>query len=233
MASSISRSDGDNAANKRRNSVNGGAEVVWRRRTRLRSRWKKDRVSGVLSIAEGVLVPEGRKDSKWIGCEEFRKFEDEYAKSDVFFCLGDDDGMFLETPFGDDSALISFRTDQNHLQLGSGLLIYTQIHSCQNFYEACVEAAGLNFFEAKFWTGFPQLGCWHPGGTAENEAHVAHSCFIPNALFLPGLVAYLGIWAVDRVRWVRRKRFPDAKDKTVAEIKLNRFLWAAATGQPH
>jgi hypothetical protein len=113
-------------------------------------REKRDRVSGMLFVAEHVLVPEGRKDSKWIGCEEFRKFEDEYAESDVFFSVATDNNMFIETPFGDDSAVINFRTDQRHPQLGSGLLIYTQIPSSQDFYDSCVETASLNFLESRF-----------------------------------------------------------------------------------
>jgi hypothetical protein len=194
---------------------------------------KKDRVSDMLFVAEHVLVPEGRKDSKWIGCEEFRKFADEYGKCDVCFDMADDNGMSLETPFGDDSALINFRTDQRHPQLGSGLLVYTQIRSSQNFCETCVEAAGLNFLESKFWTDFPQLGCWHPHITTEKETNWAHSCFIPNALFMPGLVEYLGVWSVERVQWVRRTRFPKLENKAMDEILLNRFARAAPNGHLH
>jgi hypothetical protein len=123
---------------------------------------KKDRVSPMLSVAEHFWAPEGQKDSKWIRCEEFRKFADEYGKNDNCFGLGDDKGMSLETPFGDDSALIKFRTDQKHPQLGSGLLVFTQIRSFQNFDEACVEAAGLNFLERQ---GFGQTSRSSDAGT--------------------------------------------------------------------
>jgi len=113
---------------------------------------KKDRVSGILFIARDVLIPDGQKDSRWIGSEEFRQFADQYAGGEVCFGFDDDKGMSLETPFGDDSALISFRTDHQHPQLGSGLLIYTQIRFSQNYYEACVETAGLNYLESIMWT---------------------------------------------------------------------------------
>ena len=177
----------------------------------------------MLFVAQDVLVPEGQKDSKWIGSEEFRQFADWYAGSEVCFGFDEDKGMSLETQFGDDSALISFRTDQKHEQLGSGLLITTLIGSSQSFDEACVETARLNFLEAKMWTDFPQLGCWHPHATTEKEADWAHSCFIPNALFVPGLIAYLVLWSLERVKWARQKRFPGLEDKTMAEIISSRW----------
>jgi hypothetical protein len=204
---------------KKAHSMYGGGEPAYA------GGGKKDPISlsPMLSVTEHILAPEGQKDSEWIGCEEFQKFADQYAKSDACYGFGDDKGMTLEAPFGDDSALIRFRTDQKHPQLGSGLLIFTQIRSFQSFDEACAEAAGLNFLEARLWTDFPQFGCWHPWTTTKNEADWAHSCFIPNALFRPGLVEYLALWSLERVRWVRRTRFPDLKDKTMWEIITSRW----------
>ena len=56
-----------------------------------------------------------------------------------------------------------------------------------------------------------------------NEANWAHSCFIPNALFMPGLIENFAYWAIGRVQWVRRTRFPELKDLTMAEILESRF----------
>jgi hypothetical protein len=183
---------------------------------------KKDRISDILAAAEEILVPAVQKDSKWIGSEEFRQFADEYGMSNVCLGFGNDKGMTLETPFGADLAFIRFRTDEQHPQLGSGLLVTTHIRSYQNFDEACVEAAGLNFLEARIWTDFPQLGCWHAGRTEKNEVDWVHCCFIPNALFVPGLVQHLALWSLERVRWVRRSWFPELADKTMYEIISSR-----------
>jgi hypothetical protein len=178
---------------------------------------KSASISDILLAAETILVPAGKNDSKWIGSEEFRQFVTEYANSDACFGSGDDKGMTLETPCGGESAFISFRTDQRHPQLGSGLLIYTHVRACLAFDKACLEAAGLNFFEAVMWTGFPQLGCWHPEKMTGNETDLAHSCFIPNALFAPGLVAYLALWSVARVQWVHQRVFGDRNDTTAGD----------------
>ena len=184
---------------------------------------KKDRISGMLFIARDVFAPEGRKASKWIGCEEFRQFADEYANNDACLGFGDENGMTLETPFGANSALIRFRTDQPHPQLGSGLLVNILICSYESFDAACAEAAGLNYMEAIRWTDVPQLGSWYPDVTRGEEAHLAHSCFIPNALFGPGLVVNLALWSIARVQWLRRTRYPELEDKTMTEILSSRL----------
>jgi hypothetical protein len=191
MDPTISGPDGDNATHKCRDSINNSARNVRRRGTRLRWRFEKANVDDILTVVDTIFVPEGKKNSKWIGSDEFEKFAEKHAKNDVCFGFGDKGGMTLETPFGADSALIKFKTDQQHPQLGNGLLIATQIRSSQRFEDVCVEAAGLNFLETRTWTDFPQLGCWHPQETSENEANWAHSCFIPNALFMPGLIEIL------------------------------------------
>jgi hypothetical protein len=118
---------------------------------------EKVSISEILNLAETVFVPEGKKDSKWSGSDEFEQFTEKHAKNDVCFGLGGKEGMTLETPFGADSAIIRFQTDQQHPQLGNGLLITTQIRSSQRFDDVCAEAAGLNFLESRFWTNFPQL----------------------------------------------------------------------------
>ena len=184
---------------------------------------KRSNLGEILNVAEAIFVPEGKKESNWIGSDEFENFAERRAKNDVCFGFGDKKGMTLETPFGADSALINFKTDQQHPQLGNGLLVTTQIRSSQSFKDVCVEAAGLNFLESRIWTDFPQLGCWHPQETSNKEANWAHSCFIPNALFRPGLVENFAYWAIARIQWVRRTRFPELKDLTMAEILNKRF----------
>ncbi len=184
---------------------------------------KNPTVSETLSLAETIFVPEGKKASNWIGSDEFEKFAEAKAKNDVCFGFGDKNSMMLEIPFGADTALVSFKTDEKHPQLGNGLLVATQIRSSQRFEDVCTETAWLNFFESTFWTDFPQLGCWHPQETSNGGANWAHSCFIPNAVFAPGLVENFAYWAIGRVQWARRTIFPDLKDLTMTQILDQRF----------
>lgn len=181
---------------------------------------KAKTINGVLNAVRDVFVPAGKSPSKWAGSDEFEAFVNTYGRSEL--CVGycTPDGMALETPFGSDSAFIFFKTDENHHQLGHGLLVATLIGAGQIDHRSFSEAAGLNFLESRLWTDIPQSGCWHPQGEAED---LAHSFFVPNSLFMPNLVGYLAHWALERVQWMRSKRLPDMPDLTMSEILEDRL----------
>jgi hypothetical protein len=172
----------------------------------------------ILEVASSIYVPHGLKPSRWIGSEEFEKFVKEYGRSEGCYGNGDEAGLTLETPFGKHSALIRLRTDIAHPQLKNGLLVTTRIPFRLTQEQSTDEAAFLNFLESRSWTDFPQLGCWHSRSTSENQAELAHTSFIPNALYSPGLAFNFALWSVARAQWVRRERWPDLTDLTMSEI---------------
>jgi hypothetical protein len=158
---------------------------------------KNSSPDGILDVVNEVYAPKGKNRSRWHDTEEFVKFAGTYGLSDVCFGIGDKSGLTLETPFGDSSALIRLRSEVEHPQLGSGLLVTVQIPFTVE--EVSKEAAWLNFLEARLWTDFPQLGCWQ---LHHNE--LAHASFIPNALYCDGLATNFALWSVARARWLRR-----------------------------
>jgi hypothetical protein len=178
---------------------------------------RKATTNEILDFAGVIIAPEGRKPNCWANSNEFEEFLERDGGSDA--CLGTPrkGGMLLGTPFGSNPAFINFRTDQSHPALGNGLLITTELRATGPYQEICDKAALLNYLEFQDWTEFPQLGCWHPHGTDE-EALVAHSCFIPNAFYVPGLVAYFAFWALHRVRWARHRLLPNIPDLPIDEI---------------
>ena len=177
----------------------------------------------MLNVARDIYVPEGRKQCRWTGTREFVEFSEQYGQQDTCFGFGDSSGMTLETPFGADSALIRFMTDQFHPELGSGLLITTQIRAWTSLDDIRAEAAYLNFLESLSWTDFPQLGCWHAQAINESEGNLAHTCFVPNALYGPNIAINFAIWSIARVQWVRNTRFPNMENLTMAQILQGRI----------
>jgi hypothetical protein len=143
----------------------------------------------------------------------------------VCFGNGDKSRLTLETPFGDDSALIRLWSDAKHPQLGSGLLVTIQAPFLATFEEIAKWSALLNYSEANRWTDFPQLGCWQPHniGGSEQQIALSHASFIPNALYSPGLATNFAIWSVARVRWIREEFWPRLEDKPMYEI-INKRL---------
>jgi hypothetical protein len=186
----------------------------------LARRPKVTNINEILNAVRDVIAPEGQKPSAWLKSGEFEDFIDTYARSDR--CVGavTDYGMVFETPFGSESAAVMFRTDVQHPQLGQGLLIATLIDAQQIPHNTFDEAATLNFLESRFWTDIPQLGCWHPHGERHN---LAHSIFIPNAMYVPNLVAHFAHWALDRVEWVLSQRFPKIRSLPMSDIMERRL----------
>lgn len=174
-------------------------------------------VNGVLDV-DRELRAAGQVDSNWIGSDEFEAFADEYARNDLCFGIADDHGMSLETPFGSDSALISFTTEDQYPPLGNGLFVGTQIPGGGDFDDVCTSAAYLNFMESVDSSDVPQMGCWHALQVSEREFRLAHTCFIPNAFFVEGLVVNLGLWALARVQLAKRMLRRDEPNLTMMEI---------------
>lgn len=179
---------------------------------------KREACDDILEVANEVYRPAGMQSSRWSGSEEFEDFAEEYARSDQCFGNGDPSGLAIEVPFGQNSALIRFWTDQRHPQLGNGLLLTTQLP-----YWGSAKSIGnlpgiLNRWEARSWTDFPQLGCWHTHDSGDDQIGIAHSSFIPNALYRPGLVLNLAAWSAARAASVRREFWRDEEDLPMSKI---------------
>jgi hypothetical protein len=113
----------------------------------------------MLVLAAQVYVPIGNDANRWIGTGEFQKIAENWGQTDYGFGFGDDGGLTLETPFGEDSALIRLLT--NVRQLGNGLLCTLQLPFSDEPTRIAEECAFLNLLET-FWTDIPLFGCWHP-----------------------------------------------------------------------
>ena len=182
-----------------------------------------DKLDDMLEVVGEVYAPIGQKPSYFANTGEFEDFAKKYAQSDICFGFGDQAGMTLETPFGSDSALIRFYTNEKHPQLGHGLLVTLQLPWFDKDINIARESAELNFLESIDWTRFPQLGCWHSSESREGQTGVACTLFIPNALYKKGLVAHIAFWFIERARWVRKKKFPNTSDLKMIEILEKRY----------
>ncbi len=177
----------------------------------------------ILEVVAQVYAPLGQEPSRFANTGEFEDFASKYAKCDMCFGFGDPAGMTLETPFGNDSALIRFHTSEKHPQLGFGLLITLQLPWFNDKLVTAREVAEMNMLESILWCGFPQLGSWHNSEGRGGQDGVAFTLFLPNALYKHGLVAHVAFWFLERARWAREQKFPDMKDNTMAEILKNRL----------
>ena len=178
----------------------------------------------MLTVMGALYIPMGEEPSRWSACDEFEQVAEKYGRSDVCFGNGDPDGLTLETPFGDDSALIQLYTDQPHPDLGNGLLATLKVPVWRDQQaEAIREAIWYNFFESFEGSPAPLLGSWCATEARPGQFGPAFSLFLPNALHCPGQVAAVVIWMLERAQWVRERFFPDVVDLTMLEIMQRRL----------
>lgn len=176
----------------------------------------------ILNVLGDVIAPIGKEPSRWDGSEEFADFAETWGRNDNCFGTGDPTGLTLETPFGEDTALIRLLTDQAHPQLGNGLLATLQLPVIADDLDVARLANELNYLEASSWTEFPLIGCWHSQKVGD-AARPAFSTFVPNVLHQPGIATNVALWMLNRARWVRTQRYPDLVDMPMIEI-LNRRM---------
>ncbi|HEY7384653.1 MAG TPA: hypothetical protein VH743_13370 [Beijerinckiaceae bacterium] len=183
----------------------------------------------VVDVALSIYLDEGAKPSQWSNVSEFAAFVERYAQSESCVGRADKASMMLETPFGEDTAIVQLRSNQPHEYLGSGLLVTLELPEIASGDDAAEEAALLNNLEASSWTDFPQLGCWHTFETENEVDALVHSSFVPNALYGNLVASNLAMWSLNRAQWVRATRRPDLKDKAMSEIIQQRLR----SGVPH
>ena len=171
-----------------------------------------------LNLVRDLYVPQGAKPSRWRDVAEFAAFVQRFGNSDTCLGIANHAGMALETPFGEDAVLIRLRSHPSHEQLGNGLYVTLELPYVASLDDAVENAAYLNYWESKFWTDFPQLGCWHVVEMDNDEARVVHTSFIPNALYTEGIASNFALWSIGRARTVRKQWFPKLADKTMNEI---------------
>lgn len=114
----------------------------------------------------------GYEPSRWSDTDEFVNFEKQFGRSNSCFGIGDRSGLTLETPFGSSSALVRLWSDQQHPQLGNGLLVTIQSPFSAAKEKVSKEAALLNFWESHAWTDFSQLGSWHAREFSNGQSHL-------------------------------------------------------------
>jgi hypothetical protein len=177
----------------------------------------------ILNVPQEIYVPAGKHASKWIDTGEFEEIAQRFGKSDICFGNGDSSGLTLETPFGDNSALIRLFTDIPHPALGNGLLSTIQLPFWESIDRVGDVCAHLNFLNSIDWTNAPYLGSWFPKQVKDDVYCPAYSSFIPNALYETNLAANMALWCIAGAQYAKEKVWPDIKNITMDEIYKKRF----------
>ena len=180
-------------------------------------------IDDILNVAHELYVPIGKERCRWHDSTEFKEIAERFGRTNMCFGNGDSSGLTLETPFGNDSALIIQRTDVNHPALGSGLLSAIQLPCFDTFEATAGTCMWLNFLASRSWTDAPVLASWHPKEIQPGKFAPACGVHIPNALYAPLIATNIVLWSLGLVRWVRQAFWPDLEDRPMDEILAARF----------
>ena len=190
----------------------------------------KKGLDDILNVEASLYAPAGRQQSKWIGTGEFEQIIGKWGRCDNGFGFADKQGLTIETPFGDHTAILLLKTDQPHPRLGNGLLAILKIPLLSELEGANDFSIKLNYAEALLWYEYapPLIGNWCANeGRVQGEERPsfgpAFSSFIPNLLYQPGLAENVVLFALNRARWVRQFWLPNANDLPMHEILSKRL----------
>lgn len=152
----------------------------------------------MLDVLPRVFAAAGDEPSRFAQESEFEAVLDWLDETPFFSAGVSAQGMAIEVPFGvDDTSLIMFSAADRHPGLGSGLLIGTRVRQPGPTTGATQSiAARLNRSEAEAPSS-DLFGAW-----IERDGELAHSRFLPNALYQPGLIQELVVAACSRAVWV-------------------------------
>jgi hypothetical protein len=194
-------------------------------RSRRPGRESQKSLDDMLYVEGSIFAPEGKQQSKWIGTGEFEEIIEKWERSDVGLGFAGKDGLTIETPFGDETAILLLKTDAPHPRLGNGLLAILKIpllSEPERANEFCIE---LNYLEERVWQGPAFIGNWCANETLQGGRGFgpAFSCFMPNLVYRPGLAENLVLYAIRRAQWVRHTWLPHTIDLPMHEILSKRL----------
>ena len=178
---------------------------------------------GMLSAIEQHYVPLGYEPSRFAGASEFKTIEAESSKMGAFSLGGDENGINVEMPFGENATtLIEVDAAAEHPQFGSGLKVFTSTSWTGTELEVAALANGLNTELAEAFEVQPALGAWG-SRVIDGRRYLAHARFVPNADATLTRPLDAALAAVNMANWVDRLLFPNLGDRHAAEIVLRRL----------
>lgn len=175
------------------------------------------------------IAEHGEKESAWTGTSEFEGIIDRWCGTDSVFGMVTEYGLHVETPFGDNSAIVDLVTNQPHPRLGNGLLVTLHIPVVSGPEEAEASCVDLNYREGSVWSkiGVPFVGNWcadttrNPDGT--DFYTPSFRCFIPNIMCRSGIAENFVLYMIARARWARRTLWPTVVDDSMEAIISRRL----------
>jgi hypothetical protein len=150
----------------------------------------RNAVDDMLHVVDQVIIPEGEKPFQSIGEFEFRRAAD-ILNSQNLISTASETGLSAYVPFADDIALLRVETEQEHPELGKGLLFRLFLPPDQIFPTTDIDGPFVMDLNSMEQNAFPSghfLGSWCLGPVGESAHTAVYVTFIPAIVCTPGIL---------------------------------------------
>ena len=157
-------------------------------------------VDDMLNVIDQVVIPEGEKPFQSIGEFEFRRTAD-ILNSQNLISTASETGLSAYLPFCDDTALLQVDTEQEHPELGNGLLFRLFLPPEKIDIDGSF-VMDLNSMEQNAFPSGHFLGSWCLGPIGENLHTAVYVTFIPAVVCSPGILYNMCISTMSHGKFV-------------------------------
>jgi hypothetical protein len=140
----------------------------------------------MLNVVDQVVIPEGKEPFQSIGEFEFRRAAD-ILNSQNLISTASETGLSAYLPFADNTALLQADTEQEHPELGKGLLFQLFLPPEKIDIDGSF-IMDLNSMEQNAFPSGHFLGSWCLGPIGENLHTAVYVTFIPAIVCTPGIL---------------------------------------------
>ena len=177
----------------------------------------------MLGALDTLFAVQGRGPSRFANSFEFETIAETAQQVNAATLGATEDGICFEFPFSDYTSLLWLSANRGHRRAGSGLLAELYLPTKLEAAEAADVAAMLNRREAEGESVAGFVGAWCVAPSpAQTGNVVTYREFIPNQMYLAGLIQGVVYCTIHRARWVNRLLNPGSIETNVWEMLLQR-----------
>ena len=150
----------------------------------------RNAMDDMLNFIDQVVIPEGEKPFQSIGEFEFRRTAD-ILNGQSLISTASETGLSAYLPFCDDIALLRVETDQEHPELGNGLLFRLFLPPEKILPITDIDGSFVMDLNSMEQNAFPSghfLGSWCLGPISESAHTAVYVTFIPAIVCSPGIL---------------------------------------------
>lgn len=174
----------------------------------------------MLDVIDELVSPKGQEPSRYSNAFEFEAVSDSAKLGELVATLGSSaEGIALESSFDNYTAISVLNSSYKHRLLGAGLSTWVRLPNEIDTEDGYRIASMLNLKEREIGPigGQGHMGAWCVDESALGVKTITYRSFLPNIIYIDGLIMDTAMACVARMRWA--DRMMNAKQTTESAWK--------------